>query len=312
MRAYVAVTDYDWFRDLRDQRPPVDEVNFWQPGGQRLFRALAPGELFLFKLHSPRNYVVGGGFLAATSLLPVTLAWDTFGRKNGARSLLEMRERVARYRRAVADPRADYTVGCIVLAEPFFLDERDWIPVPLDFQLNTVQGKTYDLTAGTGRALYDTVQARLATLRPTVVTAVHEPTPPGAVPHALILARRRLGQGAFRVLVTDSYERRCAVTGERTLPVLDAAHIRPVASGGEHQADNGLLLRSDIHTLFDRGYVAVTADHRFEVSRRLREDFENGRHYYALAGTPVRVPAAPERRPAPHLLTWHAEHVFLG
>jgi putative restriction endonuclease len=37
----------------------------------------------------------------------------------------------------------------------------------------------------------------------------------------------RLGQGAFRLLVTDAYQRRCAVTGERTLPVLDAAHIRP-------------------------------------------------------------------------------------
>ena len=37
----------------------------------------------------------------------------------------------------------------------------------------------------------------------------------------------RLGHGAFRLLVTDAYQRRCAVTGERTLPVLDAAHIRP-------------------------------------------------------------------------------------
>jgi hypothetical protein len=75
--------------------------------------------------------------------------------------------------------------------------------------------------------------------------------------------RQRLGQGAFRVLVTDAYERRCAVTGEKALPVLQAAHIRPVTKEGTHQLDNGLLLRSDIHALFDQGYVTVTPDHRF-------------------------------------------------
>jgi putative restriction endonuclease len=83
-----------------------------------------------------------------------------------------------------------------------------------------------------------------------------------------VLVRPRLGQGAFRVLVTDVYRRRCAVSGERTLPALDAAHIRPYGEGGEHAAQNGLLLRRDIHSLFDAGYVTVTPDLRFEVSRR--------------------------------------------
>jgi hypothetical protein len=46
---------------------------------------------------------------------------------------------------------------------------------------------------------------------------------------------------------------------------------------------NGLLLRTDIHRLFDRGYV--TPDFKVEVSGRLREQFENGRTYYALDGT---------------------------
>ena len=55
------------------------------------------------------------------------------------------------------------------------------------------------------------------------------------------LIRPRLGQGAFRVLVTDIYERRCAVTRERTLPALEAAHIRPYSVGGAHEAPNGLL-----------------------------------------------------------------------
>ena len=122
----------------------------------------------------------------------------------------------------------------------------------------------------------------------------------------------RLGHGAFRVLVTDVYHRRCAVTGERTLPALDAAHIRPYGEGGEHAAPNGLLLRRDVHSLFDAGYVTVTPGHRFEVSRRIREEFENGRHYYALHGTAVARPERPEFAPDPEALAWHNEHRFRG
>lgn len=86
------------------------------------------------------------------------------------------------------------------------------------------------------------------------------------------------------MLVTDIYNRRCAITHERTLPALEAAHIRPYGDGGEHEARNGLLLRRDIHSLFDAGYVTVTPDLRFEVSRRIKEEFDNGRHYYELMG----------------------------
>lgn len=123
--------------------------------------------------------------------------------------------------------------------------------------------------------------------------------------------RPRLGQGSFRILVTDAYDRRCAVTGERVLPVLQAAHIRPSAAGGEHRVDNGLLPRSDLHTLFDRGYLTVTPELRLEVSRRIREDFENGRHYCALHGEPVREPLGERQRPAAEFLRWHDEHAFL-
>jgi putative restriction endonuclease len=126
------------------------------------------------------------------------------------------------------------------------------------------------------------------------------------------LIRPRLGQGAFRVLVTDSYERRCAITREKTLPALEAAHIRPYAEGGEHVASNGLLLRRDIHSLFDSGYVTVTPDLRFEVSRRIREEFQNGRHYYELHGAPIYAPEDLSRRPDPAALRWHNDNLFLA
>jgi len=307
MKAYVGVTDYDWY-ELLATRSVLDEVNFWQPGGSRRFQALDPGELFLFKLHAPHNAIVGGGIFAHATLLAVSRAWDAFGVGNGAESLPEMRRRIERYRKAPAQPHEDYTIGCILLEQPFFLPREAWAPPPPDWHPNVVQGKTYDLNAEPGRSLWRAVQdaARVAPIgadQPAVEsTRYGEP----------VLVRPRLGQGSFRVLVTDVYDRRCAVTGERVLPVLEAAHIRPYALGGEHRVDNGLLLRSDLHTLFDRGYVTVTPDFRLEVSRRIRQDWHNGNHYYGLHGQAVRVPPHPGDRPAESFLRWHNEQAYLA
>jgi len=124
--------------------------------------------------------------------------------------------------------------------------------------------------------------------------------------------RPRLGQGGFRILVTDIYHRHCAVTGEKALPVLDAAHIRPVSQGGRHQVQNGILMRTDIHRLFDRGYVTVTPDYCFRVSRRIKEDFDNGEPYYALQGRNIWLPKQPKEKPKPEFLEWHSDEVFLG
>jgi putative restriction endonuclease len=125
------------------------------------------------------------------------------------------------------------------------------------------------------------------------------------------LTRARLGQGAFRVLVMDAYERRCAVTGEKTLPVLEAAHIKPYAEDGPHHVNNGLLLRSDLHKLFDHGYLTVTPDLRLHVSPRLKADWKNGREYYAHQGAPLRFhPADSANQPSPEFLKWHNESRF--
>lgn len=303
MKLWIGVTDSDWFEFLRSRRP--DEANFWQPSGARQFRALAPGEPFLFKLHSPRNYVVGGGFFVRHTALPCSLAWNAFTENNGVPTQALFLERIRKYRRAESGaPVSDPVIGCNILAEPFFWPEDDWIAVPTDWTPNIVQGKTYDTDEHEGEALWASVLQRLNRL-----TTDED----GARYGSEYLARARLGQGAFRVLVTEAYGRRCAITGERTLPVLEAAHIQPYAAQGPHNVANGLLLRSDLHILFDRGYLTVTPDYRVEVSRRIREEFENGREYYAHHGRELSVlPAALIDRPQSDFLRWHNEHLFVS
>jgi putative restriction endonuclease len=307
MKLFVGVTDGDWFEHLR-AIPGLDEVNFWQPSGSSTFRALRPGEPFLFKLHSPRNVIAGGGFFQHFSLAPVSLAWESFGTKNGAASFAEMRRRVEKYRRVAPSPHEDYAIGCVLLVEPFFFDPTDWIPVPKSWAKNIVRGRGYETSEEEGRELWAEVQAR-RTAYSVQIAEVNAQAPMFGDP---VPVRPRLGQGAFRMLVTDIYHRRCAISGEKALPALEAAHIRPVAEGGQHEASNGLLFRSDIHRLYDRGYVTVAPDYRFRVSRRLKDDFDNGEPYYPLAGQEIERPVDPSLWPSRDSLEWHAEVVFRG
>lgn len=102
------------------------------------------------------------------------------------------------------------------------------------------------------------------------------------------------------------------MTGEKALPVLDAVHIRPVTEGGQHRLDNGLLLRTDVHRLFDTGYVTVTPDGRFLVSHRLKDDFDNGEPYMPFHGQRIWMPGDPGSQPSREGLEWHSDTVFLG
>ena len=306
---FVAITDRSWFELLSLERP--DEVNFWQPSGNRNFGAVSVGELFLFKLHAPNDFIVGGGVFSHASNVPLSLAWEAFGIKNGVTSLTEMRRRIARYRsdEALLDPRTDPPVGCRILTQPFFWPREQWLPVPASFARNIVTGKRYATDDTEGRYLWDAVADRAGLMGNASVEDAHDVFERYGEPQMM---RPRLGQGAFRLAVTDAYERSCAVSGERTLPILDAAHIRGYGEGGAHDPANGLLLRTDIHRLFDLGYVTVSDDRRFEVSHRLKADFDNGRHYYDLHGAEVRAPQSGYAVPAADALAWHREHRYLG
>jgi putative restriction endonuclease len=308
VKLYVGVTDRSWFDQLSVQQP--DEVNFWRPGGKTPFRALEAGSPFLFKLHSPQNFIVGGGFFVTYSRFPVSVAWLAFQEKNGVRDAWEFRQRVRHYRRDTVSP--DPVVGCIVLTQPFFFRRDEWLPVPEDWHMNIVQGKTYDTADATGRSLWDAVEERLQGSPLEFGNAGEAPMDDGPRYGPLALQRRRLGQGAFRLLVTDAYGRRCAVTGEKTLPVLEAAHIRPFSQSGPHDVANGLLLRSDLHTLFDRGYLTVDPGLTVQVSSRIREEYTNGRDYYALEGRRlISLPQQEQQRPSREFLEWHNQSVFV-
>ncbi|HEX7118174.1 MAG TPA: HNH endonuclease [Longimicrobiales bacterium] len=310
MHGTIAVTDQGWY-DFLHQRPDLQEVNFWRPTARRF---IAPDfSPFLFKLRAPHNAICGFGYFARWSPLPIWLAWEAFGAGNGCATLAEMHERLAEIRKRIGyKPGPDSgQIGCTLIVQPVFFPRDAWIPQPTDWPVRTLTPTRYDLSTGEGRRVWDACLAVARELAAATSPAggyrVAEPAARYGDP---VLVRPRLGQGTFRIAVTDAYERACAVTGEHSLPALDAGHIRPFAEGGEHAVSNGVLLRADLHRLFDKGYITITPEHRLEVSRRLREEYDNGRTYYPLHGARLRVPRSERDRPDPELLRWHNEKVF--
>lgn len=311
VKAYVGVTDSDWWRFLA-ANPTISEVNFWQPGGNREFKVLQRGEPFLFKTKwHDGNRLVGGGYFEGFVRLKISEAWEVFGYGNGVHSLDEMRDRVSRYRREPIQIGDDPVVGCVLLNDVRIVPDELWCDAPPDFGKSVVQGKSYSLGTREGNATVDLFVKNLAYASgspsdqsPTVRSVS------GPVFGDPRLVRPRLGQGGFKTLVREAYEKRCAITGHKIVPTLQAAHIVPVSQNGENRIDNGLLLRSDVHTMFDRGYLGVAPDLKLHVSPRLRSEFGNGDEFYSRQGDVIAVPRARADRPNSEFLEWHMENVF--
>ena len=312
MKFYIGTTDFKWYSYLSLIHP--EDVNFWQPGGKTNFKVLTPGAPFLFKLKNPHNVIAGIGFFSSHTFLPISVAWDTFQNRNGCETLNDLRRMISAYRAQWWD--ANPTIGCIVLTNPIFFEQSDWLPAPENWAKSIVQGKSYSTDESVGRTIWSKIEQLLPKylfLNPAdegKSQLLLENSGPPAYGNS-ILSKVRLGQGAFRVLITDAYTRKCSITGERTLPVLEAAHIKPYARSGPHFTSNGILLRSDIHKLFDLGYVTITKNYDIEISKRIKEEFQNGKEYYQFHGKKLlNIPPRDLDKPNSVFIDWHNSNVF--
>lgn len=303
---FVANTDNNWF-DFLSAEPSVSEVNFWWPG-ELAFRALQQGELLVFRLKSPRNKIGGFGVFSNHTPLPIQMAWETFGRANGVASFEALRSAIAKLRAGnVAAPSTN--IGCTVLVEPVFLPESSWIDLLASWSASIQRGKLYSSGEAEGFDLWNRLMVAARVPGVPIIGGLAEEGPRYGTP---TLIAPRLGQGAFRIAVTEAYGRQCAISDGKVLPALDAAHIRPYGEGGTHAKSNGILMRRDIHPVFDAGYVTIDEDHRFVVSQKVKDVFNNGEEYRRLHGKVLRPPKLRTDWPDVEQLRWHNTQRFLG
>ncbi len=319
MHPFIAITDKAWFDFLAGEAVDgrVDEVNFWSPRATRPMKRMTPGEPVFLRLKSPHNAIAGYGFFAHFATLRLDECWRLFGWRNGDPYEAAFLQRIGRFRGLdLLDPRVPQApMGCTVLRDVRFWPASAWMPwgVSEGWAKNIVQGKT-ELDPVRAQALLDRiahdalhreVEAELdATFAILDVDTRRRR-------EALMVVRE--GQGTFRARLLGAYGTRCAVTGEHTEPVLDAAHIQPYLGPRSNHVQNGLILTKEFHTLFDMGYVGITPEYRVRVSPILRDRWNNGRRYYTYADQSLLVlPTREAERPSREALDWHLRNVFVA
>lgn len=312
MKFWMGVTDNTWFDFLSQQN--LNEINFWQPSALPLFKSAdLTGMPFLFKLKRPHHHIAGGGFYVGYSTMPIDLAWDMFGVGNGAATYQDFLHLI--------DPKGKIRrngglIGCTVLSSPFFMPQDSWLNSPPNFSSNIVRGKHYDATEQDGAKIWRFVSQYLSVPKTSVLidqssATISEIRTSTQKYGGQTLIKPRLGQGSFRMMLTKAYQGRCAITGENTLEVLEAAHIVPYSQHGTHELNNGLLLRADFHKLFDKGLVSITPDYKIQVSPRIRETYFNGKSYYRLDGQQLRaLPVQIEQQPDRDKLDFHFRNIY--
>jgi putative restriction endonuclease len=317
IQPFIALTDQRWFEFLagRADSGRVDEVNFWSPRATRPMKRFAPGEPIFLRLKRPHHAIAGYGFFAHFTVLSLGTAWAAFNWRNGDPDELSFLRRIGEYRgRDLTDRRRhDDPLACTILRDVRLWPKEQWIPwgAARGWKPNTQQGATErdpeQIRLLLDRILHDhhhqAVEAECGDRFELI----------DADERRLREARQitREGQGTFRARLLDAYSHRCAITGERTEPVLDAAHIQPYLGPRSNHVQNGLLLTKEFHALFDEGLVTVTPSYEVLVSPRLHERWKNGRRFYSydrrlLVGLPEDLASRPSR----DALEWHASKVF--
>ena len=116
IRGVVAVTTRHWFQHLRSISP-LDEVNFWRPTATPVTEPT--GTPWFFKAKSPVNAIVGGGFFTHYSAMPLLIAWDAFGQKNGAPTYQALTGLIVGSRKSPQNAFGG-AIGCMVLSQRYF------------------------------------------------------------------------------------------------------------------------------------------------------------------------------------------------
>lgn len=187
------------------------------------------------------------------------------------------------------------------------IHEVDVRSVLKDSQIRA-QASGYPLLEGQHEAL-EAILGGIAQASPaiTAASADEDPFDPANIADARERIRRsitqRRGQRAFRNALIGAYRGKCAISGCDTLDVLEAAHIYPYRGPETNKVVNGLLLRSDLHTLFDCGLIAVDPETmRVVVAAILRAG-----EYGIFAGRCLRPPEHSDQHPSNDALRLHRE-----
>lgn len=292
----ISPTDLNWFDYLKNELQ-FQELNFWTPTPWNI-KKLSEGDKFYFMLKKPFRKIGGYGIFKYYENLNVEEAWSRFGKANGVNSLYELLIRCQNYQKKNSNKviNENPIIGCVVLKDVIFFEEKDFFkPEEYDFSFpnSVVKLKYFQSDFSFEKNIDDEKLLNFELIKETNSTyKVHK-------------VKNRVSQKKFRENVLQAYENKCAITGEVCLEVLEAAHIQSYINEESNHIQNGILLRSDLHKLFDLGLLTIDLDYRILIS-----PFLSSSDYLKLNGEFISLPKNSTSYPSLSALKRHNEYVF--
>lgn len=274
----ISPTDINWFYYLRDNNFNA-EVNFWTPTPWNI-KGLKIGDNFYFMLKSPIRLIGGYGEFVEYKNLTAEKAWNYYGFRNGRNSKELFISSIQKYIDANSKKfgkskinTSTYEIGCIILKNCQFWDDAEFQQLEeknIKFSNQIVKLKYFDDSL-------DFLKTSNEVDSFGIINGMRE--------KIKILTNTRIGQAKFKSSILKAYDGKCCVTGDETPELLEASHIQPYISTHSNHTQNGILLRIDIHRLFDTGLLYIDEDYIVHVSLNLTNEF-----YHKFSGTKINLP----------------------
>ncbi|MEP2446582.1 MAG: HNH endonuclease [Balneola sp.] len=301
----IGTTDQDWFEYLRDLNKDIklSLINFWTPTPWN-FKALEKGDRFYFMLKSPIRKIGGYGIFERYEENLPSEAWEKYLQSNGASALNELLNRVDKYagKNSIEYQKGNIDkIGSIILTDPVFFDDSDFFDphaFGFEYSKHIVKFKTFDsdFTHSLNHNINFTKEET------NDYQLIDENIP---IDKELIEKKKRESQSLFRKQLLKAYDYKCAVSRETSVEVLEACHIQPYKNNDSNHIQNGLLLRADLHILFDKGFIYIDEDYRIWISSTLNSKFYNSYH-----GRHIHLPNNESDKPSKLALKHHKENMF--
>lgn len=287
----IAPTDNTWFETLR-QNELNSFVNFWTPTPWKI-TGLSKGSRFYFMLKSPIRKCAGFGNFFAYEEMSINQAWKEFGKRNGCESKEELRRKITLYleKNSKQNPKEegdDYKIGCIVLSNCEFWENGEYLNIEdfnISFPKEVVKLKYFyeDDLIKNSLSLPEKKDFEL-------VSAAREK-------FENVTTTKRDGQARFKRKMLETYSNKCCISGEETPELLEAAHIQPYINKSSNHIQNGLLLRKDLHTLFDNGLLNISQLYKIRLSPQIKS-----KYYLDFEGKSLSLPLEERNYPSKQAL----------
>ena len=293
----ISPTDINWYLQLKNEISSENElVNFWTPTPWNV-RQLQKGDKFYFMLKSPIRKIGGLGiYQEYKNMLPLE-AWQAFGRNNGVEDLSGLIDRTKKYitKNSSSSTYENNQIGCIILNNLIFFDENNYktdTQLGVSFSQHIVKIKFFNQADPNINEVDNDFEDYL------LITTQGKK-------RKFISQTDRKGQSHFRKLVLKNYNNQCAITQNKEVQVLEAAHIQSYISEKSNHIQNGICLRADIHKLFDNGLITIDQNFVVNVSSKIKD-----LKYKTFHGKGITLPLNQRYYPSIDALEFHNKNIF--